>query len=424
MRRRRWIGAAVALAAASSGVVVPALRPLVEAGGGGPAATGGLIAAHVLGGAAGAAAATQLARRLADARALIVGALVASAVLILAVALPGGVAPLIVVRFVEGACHLLAITTAIAVGVTGDARVRTRRAAVLGLVLVLGVGLGLGVGGLAAWHAPETAVVVAAGLAAAAAVSAARGIPGGLVLPARGGAPGGARGPVALPPALIALGERFTFGVLAVSVPFAMGPRRSGLVLGGFMLASVVAIPIGRCLVERWGARDLARRAAVVLAPALAAAGAPGLLTGPMVAAWALLGGLAAGALYAAALGLVASHAGLGERMAAMGAVHAAGNAGHALGAVAAGALLSVATPAVVVAAPTAAVVALGVAAASRALPRSGGAGAAAPRPHKVASTRRRGGIIPGSLPPMEPAIVASLDGPGADRESRAGARD
>jgi MFS family permease len=361
MKRGVMIGAGIALAAASAGVVIPSMRALATAHGGGAAVTGALVAAHVLGGIGGAALGPRLARRH-GARRLVAAAFAASCAITAALALAPGVAALIVGRALDGACHLLGVTALLAAGVTGDPARRARTAGWLGMVLVLGVGAGIGAGGAVPASA---ALLVAAALTAAALVCAVPALDDA-VPPARHAAVR-ARDVVA-PPALIAAGERFVFGLLSVTMPFAMTARRTGMILGCFMLASVVVMPWARRAAQRGSARQLACRAATVLAAALALAGVDGVLAGPAALAWAIVGGAAAGGLYASTLALVAAHERVDDRLAAMAAVHAAGNAGHALGALGAGAALTLVAPHVVVAFAGAGVVSLGVAAAARQL--------------------------------------------------------
>jgi hypothetical protein len=137
------------------------------------------------------------------------------------------------------------------------------------------------------------------------------------------------------------------------------------------MGVSVLALPFGRYAAERWGAGTLARRTTAMLAILLVLAAAPGVLDGAPAIVWAFLGGSAAGALYAAVLALVASHAEVTDRLGAMAAVHAAGNAGHATGAIVAGGLLHAAPPTVAVAIAGLVLAALGAALTGRTSPAS-----------------------------------------------------
>ena len=352
--QRSQIGAiaALALAAASTGVVVPALRVLVEQTGHGSTAAGAFMAAHVIGGVAGAAVGTRALRWAGSARTLAIAALIASIAVTLAIAVVDSLGLRIGLRLLDGGCHLLAITALVAAATAGDAEQRARRAITMGLAIVLGVAGGLGLG--AVLGHPEAALVVAALLCGAALLVAVIAV-AREALPAAPTRRSRARPPVA--PAVLAFGERFNFGTLTVAAPFLAPPARVGLVLGVFMTASVVALPIARRYALAWGPRRLAVRATLGFALALATAAAVDVFASPGLAVvWAIGGGIAAGALYASALVLVARSGALDERMHAMASVHAAGGVGFALGALCAGTLafalpglLVVALPGVVV---------------------------------------------------------------------------
>jgi MFS family permease len=165
------------------------------------------------------------------------------------------------------------------------------------------------------------------------------------------------RRPIA--PGVLAFGERFIFGTLTVATPYLASRARVGMVLGVFMLASVIALPIARHYAIGWGPRRLAVRSTLAFAVTLGVAAAFDVLAsiGPALA-WAVACGASAGALYASALVLVARSPVLDERMRDMGTVHAAGSAGHALGALAAGVLVTVVPGMLVVALPGIAIIA------------------------------------------------------------------
>jgi len=361
MNRKLRLGAtgALVLAAASTGVVVPALRALVEQSGRGPAAAGAFMAAHVIGGVIGATCGAHALRLAGSARRLAMAALVASSVATLAMAALDAFAVRVGLRFVDGACHLLAITALIAAATTGDATRRTRRAVTMGLAIVLGVAGGLGVG--ATLGHPATALVVAALLSGAALVTVIAEVaaePPPVAAPRRSQERGTiAPGPIA--PGLLAFGERFCFGTLSVAAPFLASPARVGLVLGLFMTASVVALPFARRYALAWGPRRLAVRSTLVFALALAPAAVVDVFARPGLAVvWAITCGAAAGALYASALVLAARSGGLEDRMRDMATVNAAGSAGHALGALCAGMLVSVLPGTLVLAVPGGAIIA------------------------------------------------------------------
>lgn len=327
----------IGLAAASTGAIIPSLRELVAQAGYGSMAGGVFTAAHVLGGIVGAALGGYALRRAGSARRLAIGALIASVILTLAMAAIPLLSARIALRFADGTAHLLAITALVAAATSGDASRRASRAIGMGVAIVLGVASGLGLGGQLA--SPEVALVVAAAFSAAA-------LAGVLVLiidepyvPATRATAG--RGPIA--PGLLAFGERFIFGTLSVAMPFLATSQRVGLVLGVFMTASVIALPIARRYALTWGPRRLAVRSTLAFTVALAAAGVTDVLASALAAAlWAVAAGAAAGALYASALVLAARSTALEDRVRDMATIHAAGSAGHALGALIAGVLVAV----------------------------------------------------------------------------------
>lgn len=343
----------LALAAASTGVVVPALKQLVEQTGHGSTAAGMFMAAHVLGGAVGAACGARALRRAGSARTLASAGLAGSVVVTLALVALSSLEARIALRFLDGACHLLALTALIAALTGGDAVRRARRAVTMGLTIVLGVGSGLGIGALIA-H-PERSLVVSALLSGAALV---------VVLAFVAAEPPPAevrrsreRGPIA--PGLLAFGDRFVFGALTVAMPFLGSPRRVAIVLGTFMIASIISLPVARRFAVTWGPRRLAVRSGVAFALVLALAATDVFAALPVALVWATVSGAAAGAVYASALVLAARSTELEDRMRDMAALHAAGGAGFALGNLWTGVLLAMIPGPLAVAIPCAAVLAL-----------------------------------------------------------------
>jgi len=340
---------ALALAAASTGVVVPVLRLLVEETGHGPIAAGVFVAAHVIGGVVGAACGQRALRIAGSARRLAAVALAASIVVTLAMAAIDSLEVRIGLRLLDGGCHLLALTALVAAATAGDAASRAGRAVWMGLAIVLGVASGLGLGAvlghpaaarfMAALARPEAALLAAAALSGAALLGVLAAVadePLSLTAPHAHG-----RRPIA--PGLLAFGERFIFGTLTVAMPYLARPSRVGMVLGVFMTASVLALPLARRYALTWGPRRLAVRSTLAFAVTLGSAAIVDVLASPGPAlTWAVACGASAGALYASALVLAAQSAALEERMRDMGTVHAAGSAGHALGALSAGLLVAV----------------------------------------------------------------------------------
>ncbi len=345
MTRKLGATGAIALAAASIGVLIPILRVLVEQSGAGSTAAGVFTASHVLGGVVGAALGAPALRRAGSTRALAIAALLGSIVVTLAMAAISSLVIRIGLRFLDGGFHLLAITALVAAATSGDAALRARRAVTMGVAIVLGIAGGLGIGSQLA--RPDLALVAAALLSAASLVVvvtavAAEPLPtvhaAGLAPPST--ARSRDRGPFA--PGLLAFGERFIFGTLSIALPFLATPARVGMVLGVFMVSSVVAMPLARRYAMASSARRLAVRSTLAFAATLGAAGVINVLGSvPIALAWAITSGAAAGALYASALVLVARSTVIEERVRDMATVHASGNAGHALGALVAGFLIA-----------------------------------------------------------------------------------
>ncbi|MEO7735619.1 MAG: MFS transporter [Kofleriaceae bacterium] len=343
---RPWkLGApgAIALAAASIGVLIPIMRILVEQAGAGSIAAGVFTASHVLGGIVGAAFGARALRRAGSARALAILALLGSVAVTLTIAAIPSLPIRIGLRFFDGGCHLLAITALVAAATSGDAEVRARRAVIMGVAIVLGIAGGLGIGSQLG-H-PTLALIFAAALSAASLVVVLAQVPAE-PLPAAEPPANAAtrrardRGPFA--PGLLAFGERFIFGTLSIALPFLATPGRVGMVLGVFMVASVIAMPLARRYAQAASARRLAVRSTLAFTLTLAAAGVIDILASvPAALLWAVASGAAAGSLYASALVLVARSTQIEERARDMATVHAAGNAGHALGAVVAGVLIA-----------------------------------------------------------------------------------
>ncbi|HEU4735246.1 MAG TPA: MFS transporter [Kofleriaceae bacterium] len=368
MMRRFGVTTALLLAAASAGVVIPVLRALVESAGHGSVAASVFVNAHVVGGVIGAALGTRVLGPARSARTLAAAALIGSVAATLAMALLDSFSLRVGLRFVDGACHLLAITALVAAGTAGDAELRARRAVRLGIAIVLGVAGGFGLGG--ALHEPRVALETAALLSAAALLAtltlAAR--PDWTPAPEPHARPAGPAEPApAIPtagrrpgaPGLLAFGERFVFGSLSIAGPFLAPSSRVGLVIGVAMSTSVLAMPLARRYAQRAGARRLAVRSTLAFAATLAAAPiADALASSGRALAWAIACGAAAGALYTTALVLVARSAVLAERARDMATVHAAGNAGFALGALCTGVLIPVLPGMLVVALPGIAIVA------------------------------------------------------------------
>jgi Major Facilitator Superfamily len=333
-------GATIALlcAAASTGVIIPALRALVEQTGHGRVAAGIFSAAPVLGGVVGAALGVRALRRAGSARWLAATALIASIAVTLAMAPVASIELRIALRFLDGGCHLLAITALVATATGGDLEQRARRAVIMGLAIVLGVAGGLGIGAPVAHVAPpEAALALAAVMSGAALITVLIGVAAERPSPAP---PRRSRDRSPIAPGLLAFCERFSFGSMTVAMSFLAAPPRVGLVLGVFLVASVISLVAAWRFAPALGPRKLAVRSSLAFTAALAISAAIDVSGSPGLAVcWAIGAGAAAGSLYASALVLATRSADLAGRARGMATVHAAGSAGHALGALSAGAL-------------------------------------------------------------------------------------
>ena len=353
-------------AAASTGVIIPMLRLLVEETGHGTVAGGLFAAAHVVGGAVGAAFGARALRRAGSPRRLAAAALIASVPVSLAMAAVGSLELRLALRVLDGGCHLLAITALVAALTSGDPDQRARRAVIVGIAIVLGIvgGIGLAAGLLrpgalvlaTGLSQPAAALVMAAALSGAALLVVVKAIPAERPTFA---APGRPRPRRLLAPGMLGFCERFSFGSMTIALPFLAEPPRVGLVIGVFMVASVLAMVVAWRAAPRLGPRKLAVRAALGYGVALASSAAIDPAGSPAVAAiWAIAAGAAAGSLYASALVLAMRSAELEDRTRGMATVHAAGSAGHALGALSAGTLALALPGMLVIALPSVAVLA------------------------------------------------------------------
>lgn len=367
------VAAVLLLACATTGVVIPSLRPLVEEVFGlGATAAGFFVAVHVAGTIAGARLWPLLLRRSEAGgrlhlRRLLGGSLLASAVMSGAMALTPWFPLLFALRFGEGIAHVGAVMLLMGLGTRGNGEGRTRDAAMLGTCLVLGVAAGMGVGAALASSGPATAFLAAA-LLALAALALARPL-GERTFAVAPRSPDLVPSPASRTPPMLVLAERLAIGALTVWVPFHLEPRTSGALLGTLMTASVLGMPLARMLARRLRPGRTTLLGVGTFAAALISGGEAQGLTAPGLS-WAIAGGLGAGILFAGALMLVATQSDPALRTRGMGLVHAFGSVGFLLGSlvgtaaatanvgpgpVGAAALLFAAVPILARAAPTAA---------------------------------------------------------------------
>jgi len=346
--------AALVLAVASTGVVIPWLRVLVEQANRGSVSASVFVDAHVVGGMVGAVLGARALRLARSARSLALAALAGSVATTLAIAALDSFVPRVGLRLLDGACHVLAITALVAAATSGDAELRARRSVRMGIAIVLGIGGGFGLGG-GVVRDPVTALVVAALLSGAALVT----VFAGVAAEPPEVAPPRAPGRRQIAPGLLAFGERFMFGTLSIAGPFLATPARVGLVTGVAMTTSVVAMPFARRYARVSGVRRLAVRSTLAFTVMLAAAPVIHVFASfGRALGWAIACGLSSGALYATVLVLVARSVALEDRARDMATAHAAGNAGFALGALCAGVMVGVLPDMLAVTVPSVAVIA------------------------------------------------------------------
>ena len=348
-------------------LVVPVLRPLVQDRYGvGDFATSLFMAVNMLGAVLCAPLAGALSDRLGRRRPLLVGALVADAVLLASLAHAPGYAALIGLRFIEGVAHIAALSLLLALAADRARRSGSGRTmGAVGATLTLGVALGAPIGGRLGQLGPEWPLLAGAGVALAGAIFVAvwlrdeeggpgRPVPTQAGVRARAGAatdgaarrPG--RGALALlreerrllVPCAFAFVDRFTVGFFVTAFPLYLanvhgaGPARIGGLLALFLLPfALLCYPIGRLAEGRsrvllMAGGSLAYGLLVVPVGLVAESRLPLLM--PLL-------GLVSGAMFVPTLMLAGELAGPGRKALAMGAFNAAGSLGFLVGPVVAG---------------------------------------------------------------------------------------
>lgn len=327
-------------------MVVPVLRDLVIDRYGAPISAAHLfMTINLLGALAAVAIMRRLQRSASHARVVRVAALTNAALLAL-MALPIGLLPTLVVRFLEGGADLIvyAFVFSSLAGSSTSPRSGARMGAA-GCALMLGVASGLAVGALIAQAWPPNVLLAGAAACAVGALLAS-----GIRTPCGDAAPAYVRAHEqqtarrqALAPILpMMLADRAASGLLVTTVPLylaarGLSPHAAGGMIGlAMLLMALGAYPAGR-LSDRINPLRLRLVAAIIYASGLAAIVLAQPAT-PILAPILACMGIAGAVLFTASLTLVAR---TGTGAPGMGAFHAAGNLGFFVGPTAAGLSLS-----------------------------------------------------------------------------------
>lgn len=326
-------------------LVVPVLKPLVQDRYGvGELATSLFMSVNMLGAILAAPLAGLLSDSLGRRKVLVLVGLAADAVLLAGLALAPGYASLMVLRFLEGAAHALALSIVLAMAADAARATGSGRAmGAVGATLTLGVALGAPLGGKLGELSPTAPLWAGALLAGVAAVVAAWLLREESGLPSR--TPGalrrllGARRVLFVPYAF-AFVDRFTVGFFVTTFPLwsanvhGHGPGRIGMQLALFLLPfALLAYPAGR-LAERTSRVGLLAGGSLaygVLVVALPWAS-------ESASSWLLVTlGVLSAAMFVPTLMLTTELAPVELRASAMGGFNAAGSLGFLVGPAVAG---------------------------------------------------------------------------------------
>jgi predicted MFS family arabinose efflux permease len=326
---------------------VPVLKGLVvERFGVSATAASWFMAANLLGALLMAPWIGPLAERRERAR-LCTAALLLDALLMQALAHPLGFPSFLLLRVVEGAAHITALT--LVMGIVADAA-GERRGRALGCVgagLTLGVALGAAIGGQLGRSDPLRTLHVASGVLALAAMLAWAGLPRDVPTARRPGLrevwaivsrERGVRVPL-----LLAFVDRFTVGFFTTGFPLLLSrvhgvePPSIGMLLAAFLLPfALLSWPLGR-LAESWSRAALVAGGSLVYGLGVATVGVV-----PVSAMWWLMPGLgvASAVMFVPTLLWLLERApGIG-RTTSIAAFHGAGSLGFLLGTIACGMLV------------------------------------------------------------------------------------
>jgi MFS family permease len=292
----------------------------------------------------GAVIAAPVAGALADRRGrradLVVGALLADALLLGALALPVSFPVFMGIRLLEGGAHIVALS--LLLSLASQARPEAQRGRVMGLVgggIMLGVAIGAPLGGVIGREDPIRPLYAASALVALAAGLAWRSVeetPGGAARPSLGQIAAALRShPLVLAPLAFAFADRFTVGFYTTTFSFflsrihELSPPRIGLLMAAFMLPfALLSYPFGR-LSER--SSGVAMICSGSLAYGLFTAFVPWCPAGALPALMLALG-VASAVMFVPSLLLTSQAAPESIRTTAMGAFNAAGSLGFIVG--------------------------------------------------------------------------------------------
>jgi MFS family permease len=280
-------------------------------------------------------------------RRLTVIALAADALLMQAMAHPHDYASLLLLRVLEGAAHITALTLLTSLVADAAGERRGRALGCVGAGLTLGVASGAAIGGQVGKHDPLLTLHLASAVLAGAAGFAAWVLPPDVAVSARPGARELWRTVRATPgmraPLLIAFVERFTVGFFITGFPLMLpgstpaDRARVGMLLAAFLYPfALLSWPMGR-LAETWSRTGLVAIGSLVYGLGVMAVGIV-----PLDALWALmpvLGVSSAVMFVPSLLWLLDESPGVG-RTTAIAAFHAAGSLGFLLGPLCCGALI------------------------------------------------------------------------------------
>jgi MFS family permease len=349
--RLAWLGLVTFLLMLPETLPVPVLRPLVqERFGVSDALTTLFMSANQLGALLAAPGLAFWVQRSGRRRWPALVALCGDALLMQALAHPHDYATFLLLRTLEGALHIAALTLVMSLVTDAAGNQRGRALGALGAGLTLGVALGAAIGGRIGRDHPLLVLHVASGVLVAAAALAA------LVLP--GDTPAGPRPqfgellaavrrtPGLRAPLLLAFVDRFTVGFFTAGFPLLMtgvhgAPREQvGMLLAAFLLPfALLSYPAGR-LAERWSRQPMVFWGSLVYGLGVLAVG-----TVPAASLWLLMPGLgiASAVMFVPTLLWLLERAPAVPRTTTMAAFHGAGALGFLLGPLCCGALVHLA---------------------------------------------------------------------------------
>lgn len=328
---------------------VPVLRGLlVERFGVGPALASVFMSANMVGALLMAPWIDRLARADGARRRLAVLAMLLDAAAMESLAHAGDYATLLLLRVVEGALHISALT--LVMGLVADAAGERRGRALgcIGAGLTLGVAAGAAIGGQVGKVDPLRTLHVAAAVLVAAGVLAAWLLPRGVAASGRPSAHGPLAlwrdAPAARTPLFVAFVERFTVGFFTTGFPLMLPSgtpdekARVGMMLGAFLFPfALLSWPFGRLAETR------SRTAMVAVGSAVYGLGVMSVGLAPIDALWGVMPllGVSSAVMFVPSLLWLLDRAPGVDRTTAMAAFHGMGSLGFLLGPICCGQLVA-----------------------------------------------------------------------------------